>query len=94
MASAIVTLKLMPESPETDMDKMTEDAKKKISDFTEESSEQIKVEKEPIAFGLVALKLMFVIDEDKGLPDSFTEDLESIENVSSVEVVDFRRALG
>ena len=94
MGDAIVTLKLMPESPNVDMDKVIEEAKKIISAFTEEDPEQIKFEKEPIAFGLYSLKIMFVMNEEKGLPDSLTNNLEKIDGVTTAEVLDFRRALG
>ena len=94
MASAIVVIKLMPESPDVDLDTCAVEAKKVISAFTEEDASQIKVEKEPIAFGLVALKLAFVVDEDKGLPDSLTDDLAKVDGINSAEVIDFRRALG
>lgn len=94
MASAIVVIKMMPESPDVDLDRVSAEAVKIISAFTQEDAAQIKVEKEPVAFGLVALKLAFVVDEEKGLPDSLTDDLAAIEGANSADVIDFRRALG
>ncbi|MFH1455346.1 MAG: elongation factor 1-beta [archaeon] len=90
MAQAILTIKIMMESPEVDLSKVEEDSKKLILELEGEVG---KVEIEPIAFGLKALKLYIVMDESIG-SDVFEEKLKTVENVQSVEVVDFRRALG
>ena len=63
MARVIVTLKIMPESPETDLENIEKEAKAKIIDFSQ--SKEIKTEQEPIAFGLKATKIIFVMDESK-----------------------------
>ena len=91
MASVIITFKIMPESPEVSLDAVEAAGKQKIADF---GGEVGKVEIEPIAFGLKALKLIFVMDEAKGNTDSLEADIESIEGVNSVEVTDVRRTIG
>ena len=92
MAQVVVTLKIMPESPEIDLAAIETEAKNKISDFSQGGD--MKIEQEPIAFGLKALKVMFVMDESKGSTDSLEESIKSISGVNSVEVVDVRRAIG
>ena len=92
MAQAIITIKIMPESPDVDLDVICEQALKKIIAFAGEG--QTKQEKEPIAFGLVALKITFVMDEDKGTADDLEADIETLEGVQSVETIDVRRAIG
>ena len=92
MAQVVATLKIMPESPETDLLSIEKKAKEKIFQFSGNS--QMKSEQEPIAFGLKALKITFVMEESKGSPDSLEEDIRSIEGVNSVETVDVRRAIG
>ncbi|MAG72178.1 MAG: elongation factor 1-beta [Acidobacteria bacterium] len=92
MAKVVVTIKIMPESPEVDLGKVEDEAKSKIKDFSD--SEEMKSEQEPIAFGLKALKLTFVSDEEKGSTDSLEEQLKTIEGVNSVETIDVRRAVG
>ena len=82
----------MPESPEVDLSKVIEDAKKKIAEFAGEG--EVKVEEEPIAFGLKAVKIIFVMDEAKGATDPLEEQIKEIDGVNSVEVVDVRRAVG
>ncbi len=92
MANAIVTLKVMPDSPEVDMVSLSELVKKKISDFAGEG--ETREEVVPVAFGLKALKMTFVMDESKGSPEPVEKEIEGLENVNSVEVVDVRRAIG
>ena len=91
MASVIITLKLMPESPEIDLAELEAQAKKKIEAF---GGEVGKVEIEPVAFGLKAVNLIFVMDEAKGATDSLESDIEAIEGVNSVEITDVRRTIG
>ena len=53
-----------------------------------------KVVIEPIAFGLKAVNLMFVMDEAKGATDPLEADIETIKGVNSVEITDVRRTIG
>jgi elongation factor 1-beta len=91
MADVIITLKIMPESHDVDLKGVEEKARKLISDF---GGEVGKVEIEPIAFGLNALKLVFVMDESKGDTESLEKDISELAGVVSVDVVDVRRAIG
>ena len=93
MAVVIITLKIMPENPEIDMVELEKKAKEKIIEFTKDDGE-MKVEIEPVAFGLNALKFIFVMEESLGSPDPLAETIESFDEVTSAEVVDVRRALG
>lgn len=90
MAQVIVTIKLMPSSPEVDLKIIEEKAVKKIKSFGGQIG---KVEQEPIAFGLKALKISFFSDESKSNLDPLEEDLRQIEDVESVETTEVRRAL-
>jgi len=92
MANVIITLKIMPESPEIDLKKLEKQAKDKIAKFSGET--ETKTEIEPIAFGLKALKIIFVMNEAKGSTEEMEKAISGIEGVSSVEVVDVRRAVG
>lgn len=96
MASVIVTLKIMPASPETNLDKVYEEASKHIRDFVDQKHKdgEIRKEIEPIGFGLKALKLLFVMDENLGATDKLEEKIKSITGVESVEATDVRRAVG
>ncbi len=91
MADVIVTIKIMPESINEDLEKIKEKAIKKINEF---GGELGKEEIEPVAFGLKALKLIIVYNESKGSPDALEEAIKDIEGVQSAESVDVRRAIG
>jgi len=92
MAQVVVTIKIMPISPETDLNNIESQAKTKIIDFSQ--TKETKTEQEPIAFGLKAVKIIFVMDENKGSTDSLEENIKKIDGVNSVEVIDVRRAIG
>ena len=91
MANVIITLKIMPESPETDINALKSKA---IEIITEEKGEVGKEEIEPVAFGLNAIKLIFVRDEKLGGADTIEQRVGQIEGVASAEVIDVRRAIG
>ncbi len=92
MADVIITLKIMPESPDTDMKKLEDDVKKKIAKFT--GNKEFRVNIEEVAFGLKALNITFIMDENKGSTESLESEISNIDEVSSVNVVDVRRAFG
>ena len=92
MADVILTLKIMPESPDVDLGAVESSARSEIAKFAGPSD--MKAEKEPVAFGLNALKITFVMDENKGSTEDLEKTISELEHVNSVEVVDVRRALG
>lgn len=85
-------MKIMPESPDTDLERIAAQAYEKIKSFA--GAGETKQESEPIAFGLKALKITFVMDEDKGSTETLEKEIASIKGVNSVEVIDVRRAIG
>jgi elongation factor 1-beta len=93
MAKAVVTIKIMPVSPDVDLQQVQEAAVLKIDDFTGEAGEK-RFEIEPIAFGLKALKITFVMDEKIGGTEPLETEVAGIEGVNSIEVIDVRRAIG
>jgi elongation factor 1-beta len=92
MADVVVTLRVMPESPEVDLEKLKAESLEKVSAFS--GNANTKVELVPVAFGLKALQIMFVMAEDKGSTDKLEEDIGTLEGVTSVEVTDVRRTIG
>ena len=92
MARVIVTLKVMPTSPEVDMTQLQSDAEAKIK--AKGADNNIKAEVIPIAFGLKAIHFTFSIDETKGSPDPIAEAIEELDNCQSAEVIMVSRALG
>ncbi len=76
MGDVAVSLKIMPESPETDLEKIKEEISKKI---------EIKDSKtEPLAFGLNALKILIIIPDKES--ESLINEIKSVSGVSDIEV--------
>lgn len=92
MANAVVTIKIMPVSPDVDLDAVKESALIAIENFAGEGD--TKVDIQPVAFGLKSLNIIFVMDEALGSPDALEESIMEIEGVNSFEVSDVRRAIG
>ncbi|MBI2576481.1 elongation factor 1-beta [Candidatus Woesearchaeota archaeon] len=92
MGTAIITLKIMPTSPEESLEGIQEQAISRIKEFAGDIG--MKAEVEPVAFGLNALRLTFPWDEKKGSTDEVEASLAGIAGVESVLCVDVRRAIG
>lgn len=81
----------MPENVDVDLDGVEKRAKVVIEEF---GGKVGNTEREPVAFGLIALKISLSLDEGKSNLDPLEEKLRAIDGVISVEVVDIRRAIG
>lgn len=93
MVKVIVTLKIMPESPDVDLDKIKDDAGNIITE-AEGIVNKEHIKEEPVGFGLKAVIMSFAIDESKGSPDPIAEKIAELEDVKSAEVTMVSRALG
>jgi len=91
MANVIVKFKIMPQGVEVPLEAVEKEAKKIIENF---GALVHKMEKQPVAFGLVAIIITFMYDEKRGTTDKLEEDITAVEGVGSVEVIDCRRAFG
>ena len=91
MADVVIVLKIMPESPTTDLAKLKKAAEKLIA---ASGARLYKDEIQPVAFGLRALLLTIVADEDKGSTDALEEQISKVKGVESVMVTSVSRALG
>lgn len=91
MSTAAIQFKIMPESVEIDL----EAVKAKLKEATEsfESGVLSEIKEEPIAFGLKALIVTIALSEDEE-SDAVEKAFGEIEGVSSVELIDYRRAVG
>jgi len=90
MAIAAIIVKIMPDSPQTDLAAIKKEAQSKLE---KEGAKNISFEDRPIAFGLVAVMTKFAWPEEKDT--SIIEDnLAKIEHVSSATIEDYRRAFG
>lgn len=96
MAEVIITLKIMPSSPDVDLEALSSTASEKITAFVDEEhkSSDIKKEEQPIGFGLKAIMLTFYMDESVGDTEKLEQTLSELEGVESVSVTNVTRALG
>lgn len=92
MGTAIVTLKIMPESPDTDLKMIEDQALKLIAAFSDERQKKVVIE--PVAFGLKSVNITFLMDEKKGDTEPVEKQISEIEGVNSVECIDVRRIIG
>ncbi len=84
-----IKIKIMPKSPESNLEEIKQKAKAIVE---EKGGKNREYEEEPIAFGLKAIIAFFELSED--LESGEIEDaLNSLEEVSSAQVIDMRRLI-
>ena len=91
MASVIVTLRVMPESADVELKKLEGRIVPLISGF---GGRVAKTEQQPIAFGLKALLIYFVMDESKGSTEPLEKQISQLAGVMNAIVDDVRRTVG
>ncbi|MEM4245139.1 MAG: elongation factor 1-beta [Candidatus Nanoarchaeia archaeon] len=91
MATLFVTIKIMPETTDVNLRDLEERVKEKIKDF---GGDVATVDVQPIAFGLSALVISFLMNESKGSTDPLEEEISSMEGVASATVTEVRRTVG
>ena len=79
--------KLMPNSPDADLRKIEEAAKRIVEKFGGTNKEYSI---EPIAFGLKAVIVFFFYPDEKNT-EPLAEEFEKIENVASAQLLDMRK---
>ena len=89
MGEVLATLKVMPESPEVDLEAL----KVAITDAIPEEAELDSITEEPIAFGLVALIVKFIVDDGEGGTESTEEAISALDNVASIEITGIGRLM-
>ena len=92
MAKAIITFKLMPESPEVDL----EPIKEKALEIAKEAGSigEMQAKEDPIAFGLKAVLIMAMYEVEGADFDSIAAKMGVLEGVQSSEVAKMDLALG
>ena len=79
--------KLMPKSPDADLNAIQEAAKKIVEDFGGNNKEYSI---EPVAFGLKAVIVFFFYPDDKST-EHLEEEFAKIKNVQSAQLIDMRK---
>lgn len=91
MAHVIITLKIMPESPDVNLEVLEATTKEMIEKFGASYKDAAI---EPVAFGLKSLNPTFSMDEDLGDTEELEKQIEDLEDVASVQVTSCSRAMG
>ncbi|HLF54019.1 MAG TPA: elongation factor 1-beta [Candidatus Nanoarchaeia archaeon] len=90
MATVIIIVKLMPDSPSADLEAIKSTAKSLLE---KEEAKNISIEEKEVAFGLKSIHIKMDMPESKGT-DTVESILGKIKHVSSVTIEDYRRAFG
>ncbi len=81
MGNVALILRVMPESPEVDLDILKKDIKNILPGVAD-------IKEEPIGFGLKALKLAVVVSDQGGESDAVEQKLNGIKGVERAEIIE------
>ena len=89
MGIAGIKIKIMPKSPDSNLEEIKEKAKAIVE---KKGGKNREYKEEPIAFGLKAIIAFFELSEDIEL-EEIEKALNSIEEVNSIQIIDMRRLI-
>ena len=81
MGSVAVIMRVMPESPEVDLEKLKKALKEKLPGI-----QDMKIE--PIGFGLQAIKFAAIVNDAGGETDALEQSLSGIPGVERAEIIE------
>jgi len=82
MGKVAAKLKVMPDSPELDLD----DLQDRLEESLPEGAKINGIEREEVAFGLVALLPTVIVPDDAGGTEAVEESFAGVDGVESVSV--------
>ena len=82
MGKVAAKIKVMPQSPEIDLDELQE----QLEDALPEGAKINGFERDDVAFGLVALMPTVIVPDDTGGTEAVEKKFSNVEGVESVEV--------
>lgn len=85
MADVIIGFKVMPKTIDVNLDVLEEKIKKALNPN--------RMQRQPIAFGLVAILVTILIPDEGGVLDAAENKLRAIDEVGEVEVTGMTRSL-
>jgi elongation factor 1-beta len=80
MGNVEMILKLMPQSPDIDLEEVKVEIKEKLPETRD-------MQEEPIGFGLSALKVLVVVPDEAGATDRVEDTLKAINGIESVDII-------
>ena len=81
MGSVAVIVRVMPESPEVNLEELKKALKQKLPGIQE-------IREEPIGFGLKSLKLLAVLNDAGGETDAIEKSLSEVAGVERAEIIE------
>jgi elongation factor 1-beta len=81
MGSVAVILRVMPESPEINLEDLKKALKQKLPSIQE-------IKEEPIGFGLKSLKILAVVNDAGGETDMVEKSLNEVAGVERAEIIE------
>jgi elongation factor 1-beta len=81
MGNVALILRVMPESPEVNLDNLKNEIKTVLPGVSD-------IKEEPIGFGLKALKLAVLVNDQGGESDAIEQKLNEIKGVERAEIVE------
>lgn len=85
MADVLVALRVMPKSLDVNLDKLEESIK--------EAVKPDRIQRKPIAFGIVAFNIIKIVPDESGEIDRLENKLKAIDAVGEVEVTEVTRTI-
>ncbi len=82
MGKVAARMKVMPQSPEVDLDELQE----RLENALPEGAKISRVDREDVAFGLIALYPTVLVPDDAGGTDAVEDAFAGVEGVESVAV--------
>jgi elongation factor 1-beta len=82
MGKVAAKMKVMPESPEVDLDELQE----RLENTLTEGAKISRVDREDVAFGLIALYPTVIIPDEAGGTDTVEDAFVDVDGVESVDV--------
>ena len=81
MGSVAVIMRVMPESPEVDLEQLKKALKQKLPGIQD-------IREEPIGFGLKAIKFVAIVNDAGGETDAIEKSLNDIPGVERAEIIE------
>ncbi len=89
MGEVAVQVKVMPDSPEVNLKELSG----RIESVVSADGRMSACEVQPIAFGLKALLITFIVEDKEGGSEALEDAISSLDDVESVNVVAVSRML-
>ncbi|MGD0081056.1 MAG: elongation factor 1-beta [Methanoregula sp.] len=81
MGSVAVIMKVMPESPEVDLEQLKKALRERLPGIQD-------IKEEPIGFGLKAIKFVAIVNDAGGETDALEKSIGAIPGVERAEIIE------